>query len=605
MARLPGMTETPETPEQSGGLSRKRFLQAGAVTAGSLYLGAAASGALAKTSSATTAPAPSGNPADMNMIIFMTDQERYIQHFPPAWSEKNLPGLTMLQKNGLTFTNATTNACMCSPARSTFFSGRFPAQTGVKYTLETDMYGANYPQVDLPFPSAAAAQSVGQTEANPLPNIAQVMADAGYYTVYKGKWHCSKYPPASAPADANTRNAMYPPQPTTEPVDMLLPFGWYRWNPEDAGADQSIPQMGAGLAANDDRYMASVGDYTEGTEGVLQFIKAWPTIRQSLPANQQRFCLIVSIVNPHDVLGYPKNYAAAGFSNQDLQGDIGLPATWDEDLSTKPRAQELFLKLFQLSGRITKRSQRLRYLNFYGNLMKSSDAHLLDMLAALKSVSLVAGGPSVYEQSLIIRTADHGEVGLAHGGLRQKNFNMYDESLRIPLVYSNPGLFPKPRTSSALVSHVDMVPTLASLVGATQVATSGVDYSGIVLGKKKAVQDYVLFTYDDFQAGQNQGPYIPAPQHIVGIREARWKIGKYYSVAPDVAPPEFEMYCLQKDPLETTNLAYRGYTRTPEEQRQFVRLLAKLNKVQAERLQPLPSTIEPPMPAPAFRSGVA
>ena len=286
MTRLPGMTDTPETPEQSGGLSRKRFLQAGAVTAGSLYLGAAASGALAKTSNATTAPAPSGNPADMNMIIFMTDQERYIQHFPPAWSEKNLPGLTMLQKNGLTFTNATTNACMCSPARSTFFSGRFPAQTGVKYTLETDMYGANYPQVDLPFPSAAAAQSVGQTEANPLPNIAQVMADAGYYTVYKGKWHCSKYPPASAPADANTRNAMYPPQPTTEPVDMLLPFGWYRWNPEDAGADQSIPQMGAGLAANDDRYMASVGDYTEGTEGVLQFIKAWPTIRQSLPANQ-------------------------------------------------------------------------------------------------------------------------------------------------------------------------------------------------------------------------------------------------------------------------------------------------------------------------------
>jgi hypothetical protein len=136
------------------------------------------------------------------------------------------------------------------------------------------------------------------------------------------------------------------------------------------------------------------------------------------------------------------------------------------------------------------------------------------------------------------------------------------------------------------------------------VATSGVDYSGIVLGKKKAVQDYVLFTYDDFQAGQNQGPYIPAPQHIVGIREARWKFARYYSVSPDVAPPEYEMYDLATDPLETTNLAYRGYTRTREEQKQFVRLNKKLNEAIAARLQPLPNTIEPPMPAPAWRGAL-
>ena len=303
------------------------------------------------------------------------------------------------------------------------------------------------------------------------------------------------------------------------------------------------------------------------------------------------------------MLGYPRNYAAAGFANQDLTGTIGLPATVDEDLSTKPRAQEIFRSIFQLSGKITKRSQKLKYLNFYGNLMKASDAHLLDLLAALKAVSLEAGGPSLYEQSLVIRTADHGEMGLAHGGLRQKNFNMYDEAIRVPLVYSNPSLFPKPRTSTALVSHVDFVPTLASLVGAPAITTSGVDYSGIIMGKKKAVQDYVVFTYDDFQAGQASGPYVPAPQHIVGIREANWKIARYFAVAPDTAAPEYEMYDLANDPLETTNLAYRGYTRTAAQQKQFIRLTQKLDQVIATRLQPLASTIEPPMPAPAWRGG--
>jgi len=591
------MNDPQNTDTGGNGLSRKRFLQAGAAAAGSLYLGA--SMASAKSSAQAATPAPSGNPADMNVIIFMTDQERYIQHFPPNWSKRNLPGLTALQKTGLTFTHATTNACMCSPARSTFFSGRFPAQTGVKYTIEDNMYGSNYPQVDLPLPAT-------------LPNIAQVMASAGYYTVYKGKWHCSKYPPANSAVAPGSNPATpvqadgspWPTYATGQPIDMLEPYGWNRWNPMDAGANQSIPQMGAGYAANDDRYMASVGDIAYGTEGVLQFLKAWPSIRATLPANQQKFCLIVSLVNPHDVLAYPKNYAAAGFSNQDLQGGIGLPATVGENLSTKPRAQREFLALSVGLGAIPKRAQKLRYLNFYGNLMKQSDAHLLDLLAALKAVSIDAGGPSLYQQSLVIRTADHGEMGMAHGGMRQKNFNMYDEAIRVPLVYSNPSLFPKPRTSNALVSHVDMLPTLAGLVGAPAVPTSGVDYSAIVLGKKRSVQDYVVFTYDDFQAGQASGPYIPPPQHIVGIREARWKFARYYSVSPDVAPPEYEMYDLANDPLETTNLAYRGYRRTREQQRQFVRLSRKLDQVIATRLQPLPTTVQPPMPAPAWRGAV-
>ena len=45
------------------------------------------------------------------------------------------------------------------------------------------------------------------------------------------------------------------------------------------------------------------------------------------------------------------------------------------------------------------------------------------------------------ENTLIIRTSDHGEMGLTHGGQRQKNFNFYEESIRVPLVFSNPILY--------------------------------------------------------------------------------------------------------------------------------------------------------------------
>jgi arylsulfatase A-like enzyme len=89
-------------------------------------------------------------------------------------------------------------------------------------------------------------------------------------------------------------------------------------------------------------------------------------------------------------------------------------------------------------------------------------------------------------------------MGLAHGGMRQKNFNMYEESLNVPLVYSNPVLYPKPLATDALVSHVDFVPTLASILQAPRSARAnweGKDYSSIVMNPvtAKPVQDYVVF----------------------------------------------------------------------------------------------------------------
>jgi hypothetical protein len=39
----------------------------------------------------------------MNVVLFITDQERAMQHFPRSWMAKHLPGLTRLQERGLTF----------------------------------------------------------------------------------------------------------------------------------------------------------------------------------------------------------------------------------------------------------------------------------------------------------------------------------------------------------------------------------------------------------------------------------------------------------------------------------------------------------------------
>lgn len=532
--------------EQRDGLTRKQLLGTGASAAAAALLaqGVGVEGALG-------AGKGRRDVAGMNIVLILTDQERAIQHFPPNWLRQNLPGMRRLRQHGVSFERAFTNACMCSPARSTLMSGYFPAQHGVKYTLEEDMPFPEYPhQVELPRPPV-------------LPNLATVMRAAGYNVVYKGKWHCSK--------PAQKENA--------QPSD-LERYGWTRWNPPDAGANQSVPEAGGGFVDNDGRFMESIGSPEAGSEGVLQYLG-------SAAAKQQPFFLVISLVNPHDVLFYPsKTFEEAGYDDSWIQGDIGVPETNEEDLSTKPTVQEQFLRIFNLTGKPKTKAEKRAYLNYYGNLMRSSDNYIVSVLNKLEEAGL-------YDDTLIVRTADHGEMGLTHGGMRQKNFNFYEEATRVPLVYSNPKLFPAPVSSDALVSHVDFLPTLASLAKAPKSARAnwqGKDYSQLVLRPKSAkpVQDYVVFTYDDFQSGQAKPPYPKPPNHIVAIREGRWKLARYYDVKKkNPAPPQWEMYDLKTDPLEKKNLAYEGYERSEREEAQFQRLKRKLARVEKTRLKPL------------------
>ena len=177
----------------------------------------------------------------MNIVLFLTDQERAIQHFPPNWLRQNLPGMRRLRRHGLSFERAFTNACMCSPARSTLMSGYFPAQHGVKYTLEEDMQAAEYPQVE---PADRPAEPGHGDEGGRLQRRLQgqvALLETGQQE-------------DAVPAD-------------------LEQYGFPRWNPPDAGANQSVPEAGGGFIDNDGRFMESVGDPAAGDEGALQYLE--------------------------------------------------------------------------------------------------------------------------------------------------------------------------------------------------------------------------------------------------------------------------------------------------------------------------------------------
>jgi arylsulfatase A-like enzyme len=184
---------------------------------------------------------------------------------------------------------------------------------------------------------------------------------------------------------------------------------------------------------------------------------------------------------------------------------------------------------------------------------------------------------------------------MSHGGLRQKMFNAYEESIRVPLVVSNPVLFPEPRESDALVSLVDVVPTLLGLTGEPADANGfdGLDLGPLLRDEADDVRAAVLFTYDDHQAGTAMGEAPGQPNRVRCVRDQRWKYAVYLDPEGRVGA-EYELYDLETDPDEALNLvdkrSGRGKTRRAERERE--RMHALLAQACAAS-----GTVEPPLPA--------
>lgn len=110
------------------------------------------------------------------------------------------------------------------------------------------------------------------------------------------------------------------------------------------------------------------------------------------------------------------------------------------------------------------------------------------------------------DNTLIIRTSDHGEMGMAHGGMRQKSFNFYEESLRAPLIHSNPNSF-RGRKSRRQWSptSISCRRWRASVMRRNRQGPRGraPTTRRSCLDPRAPPQNHIVFTFDDYQSGDN------------------------------------------------------------------------------------------------------
>jgi arylsulfatase A-like enzyme len=269
----------------------------------------------------------------------------------------------------------------------------------------------------------------------------------------------------------------------------------------------AVNTMGAGGGGNDQRVATGLSYVTGGTvEGAREWLAA-----QAGNAPDNPFCLVVSLLNPHDVFVSPAGYASAGYPPIESGPDAGkypwqvapfteiteLPESYGltaDELSNKPSMQGNF-RWTPAQGAAQKAQRRaaaLDYLRFYAYLQTLSETLIGQVLSKLTK--------EMAANTLIVRLADHGEMAMSQGGMIEKEHQAYNETLLVPMVFSNPGL-PQTAVCTGLAGLIDVLPTLAEVCGLaipSTITVQGTSLAGAILaGDSGSTYDQLLFASND------------------------------------------------------------------------------------------------------------
>ncbi len=458
-----------------------------------------------------------------NIVLFQADDLRATAlraYNPDAVAT---PNLDRLARTGITFNHCYTPHPLCLPARASLWTGQHSATHGSRHNQKL--------------------LSDGST------TMAGLFQQAGYTLGIFGKNHC--FTPAQlsqwfqteySMGSANWRASLSP-----ETAKQIAEHA--RWIRAQGG-----PLMPPAAAP----FPHEIFPTHLATQRALEFLER---------PRQGPFFLWVSVPDPHTPTEVPEKFAGA------LPADrVKLPPFRRNETAGKNTRMQIFD--FLIRGQEIPEEYLARYLSVYSGKTAFVDHEMGRLMDAIEAKGL-------RNDTLFIFTSDNGDFAGAHH-LIVKTGSLVDSMVRMPLVLSWPAAWAGGLREEALVSQVDLMPTLLELCGLkvpptvegrplpltaeaprrsfvySEYGAGEVEYTwqdARSLGPAKRLGDYALQTALELQ-------HLEKRERAGHLRMIRTHTHK---VIVD-SNGETEFYDLTRDPHELDNAHGRPEYREPEQQ---------------------------------------
>jgi arylsulfatase len=215
--------------------------------------------------------------------------------------------------------------------------------------------------------------------------------------------------------------------------------------------------------------------------------------------------------------------------------DIHWPYHLEDTMTTPPDIARAWREMRHLHrvnwrGESINEAQRARYLDLYIRSVRNTDQQIGRLLGILESLGLM-------ENTVIILLSDHGEELLERGKWGHFETNLYDEILRVPLIFNLPG-----RKSELVVQRqVRLLDVMPSILDLCQIPQQG-GMEGISLLPLWKGQE------DQYNADYSISEMWRDTRHIIAVRSEDFKY-----LWDSRSPNGQALFDLQQDQQEQKN----------------------------------------------------
>lgn len=390
------------------------------------------------------------------------------------------PNIDALAQGGMQFSRAYQVFPRCVPSRFGMMTGQNPARDGWR---------------------------LGGHMSLDHVTIGEAFRDAGYDTLYVGKWHLGEEEDGKVPAAQGFATSIAAGG-AGAPRSYFAPY-----NQGDHGKEKAIPDL-------DD---APPGEYL--TDRLTEETIDW--LRRD---REQPFFAVLA------------HYAV----HTPIQGKAHYTARYEEKLNGQIYTGDLPEMVYDQAGETKLRQDNAEY----AAMVQSLDESVGRLMETLEALDLA-------EETIVVLTSDHGglssrgrgnkrPLATSNSPLRAGKGHLYEGGVRVPMIVSWPGKIAAGTSSDATVSGPDLYPTLLELSGHNarpEQHLDAVSFAPLLRGDEHPARG-PLYWHNPKARPTSTGD-INASAILSGDYKLHW----FYEFN------RVELYNIADDPGETNNLA--------------------------------------------------